>query len=545
MTRPAGQPSFIFICYRRDDAAGYAGHLFESLAAHFGREQIFMDIEQLELGEDFAVAIETAVGACEVLIVLIGPDWLVDRNNVRRLDDPEDFVRLEIATALRREIRVIPVLVPGAKMPKAEDLPPELSPLSRRQALDLSQRHWRHDIDHLIGVIEKIFEKQRAERESAAQPGGGIEPPAAGAVQVTEPAEPPAQTKAGAGRVRETEAAVEPAPQVGEGERRPAAAAATPTAGREAPHGAAAGAGAVAPVVRRRPGEFMRSNVAKNIFAVAAVASVGVIMWWLLRPAWIWVWQDGPAGGATPEAAGRKVEGGGGVGKTPPEAPPGMVYVEGGEFLMGNDAAGDVAEKPAHKVQVKPFFIDRYEVTNEDYAQFSRGGARARPATWKGGSYPRGEGRRPVTGLDWDAARTYCEEAVGKRLPTEEEWEFAARGTDGRLYPWGNTWQDGLANARVAERGLVDVGTYKGVTPFGAFDMVGNAWEWTASDMRAYPGGQLPDGLPGGPLKVIRGGTYNSSRDAATSTYRTGWPVRGAQTYAQTGFRCARDAASQ
>lgn len=87
----------------------------------------------------------------------------------------------------------------------------------------------------------------------------------------------------------------------------------------------------------------------------------------------------------------------------------------------------------------------------------------------------------------------------------------------------------------------MDVGSFKATSPFDVFDMVGNAWEWTVSDLRAYPGGTLPANLPAGDLKVIRGGSYESTKDYATATYRTGWPARDAPTYAQTGFRCARD----
>ncbi len=223
-----------------------------------------------------------------------------------------------------------------------------------------------------------------------------------------------------------------------------------------------------------------------------------------------------------------------------PPAPAGMAYVPGNEFTMGNNA-GDESERPPHKVTVKPFFIDLYEVTCEEYEKFIRATSRQPPATWANGHYPSGWERRPVTGINWDDASAFAEWA-GKRLPTEQEWEFAARGSDGRLYPWGSEWKGSLANAGPTSLGhVVDVGTHPaGVSPFGAVDMVGNAWEWTASDFVAYPGGRIP-GQATGTLKVIRGGCFLSRPDQATTAIRVGWPARGGNEYDNTGFRCAKD----
>jgi serine/threonine protein kinase len=229
-----------------------------------------------------------------------------------------------------------------------------------------------------------------------------------------------------------------------------------------------------------------------------------------------------------------------------PTPPAGMAYVPGNEFTMGNDA-GDVSERPQHKVTVKPFFIDIDEVTCEEYGKFIQATGRQPPASWTNGHYPSGWERRPVTGINWDDASAYAQWA-GKRLPTEQEWEISARGTDGRRYPWGTEWKDGSVNAAPTSPGhVVDVGTYSGgVSPFGAVDMVGNAWEWTASDFVAYPGGRLP-GQATSMLKVIRGGCFLSRPDQATTTIRVGWPARGGSEYDNTGFRCAKDlpAASQ
>lgn len=214
-----------------------------------------------------------------------------------------------------------------------------------------------------------------------------------------------------------------------------------------------------------------------------------------------------------------------------------MVYVPEGEFMMGRDESdgGDEYEHPAHKVTVKPFFIDAHEVTCEDFAKYIKDHA----VTGNESSQCAGrDGQEPVTGVTWDDAMGYAKWA-GKRLPTEVEWEFAARGTDGRRYPWGQEWQEGKANANGASKGLAKVGAYQGASPFGAFDMVGNAWEWTASKLIAYPGGSFRE-QPSGDVRVIRGGSYDEGAGEATATYRGFLKVSGDK-YDKTGFRCAKD----
>lgn len=207
---------------------------------------------------------------------------------------------------------------------------------------------------------------------------------------------------------------------------------------------------------------------------------------------------------------------------------------------MGN-GGGDDFERPPHRVSVKPFFIDLYEVTCADYARFVEQTGHAPPPGWRDGQYPVGSARRPVTGVSWDDAVAYAKWA-SKRLPTEEEWEFIARGADGGLYPWGKEWQVGMANAGGSGGGLADVGVFKGVSRFGVYDMIGNVWEWTADDLRPYPGGQLPP-VPQGTLKVIRGGSWQEGPEKATATFRGYLLARGSKDYSATGLRCAQDAA--
>jgi hypothetical protein len=149
----------IFISYRREDSAGHAGRLFDRLCTYFGKDSVFMDVEGIEAGVDFVETIEQAVGGCEVLLAIIGRGWLDSKNSQgdRRLDDPQDFIRLETAAALARKVRVIPVLVEGAQMPPAESLPAELRTLTRRQAVELRDSRWEDDIQALIKVLERVL----------------------------------------------------------------------------------------------------------------------------------------------------------------------------------------------------------------------------------------------------------------------------------------------------------------------------------------------------------------------------------------------------
>lgn len=148
----------IFLSYRRTDTSGYAGRLGESLARHFGQENVFRDVEAIAPGKDFTDALDAAVARCEVLLVLIGDTWLVECNvdGSRRLDDAQDFVRLEIETALRRGIPVLPVLLEGATMPRPSDLPGSIAALTRHQAIEISDTRWDFDFQRLVQAIAML-----------------------------------------------------------------------------------------------------------------------------------------------------------------------------------------------------------------------------------------------------------------------------------------------------------------------------------------------------------------------------------------------------
>ena len=149
----------IFINYRRDDSAATAGRLHDRLAQVFGRKRIFMDVDQIPAGIDFVAHLNSQVAACNVLLVVIGPHWLNVKNEAgeRRLHQPDDFVAIEIAAALARDIRVIPVLVDGATIPRASELPDSLKPLVRRQAIELRQAHFGRDAEALIERLHEVL----------------------------------------------------------------------------------------------------------------------------------------------------------------------------------------------------------------------------------------------------------------------------------------------------------------------------------------------------------------------------------------------------
>jgi len=161
----------IFISYRRDDSAGYARALYDRLVQQFSTERVFMDVDAIEPGLAFDEAIKRALDQCEVLLVVIGRRWL-DKPTGRepRINDPKDFVRLEIAAALSRNIRVIPVLLDGARMPGEEELPEPLHALARRNALEISNSRFASDTETLITAVRKVL----GESADAAKKTSGL-----------------------------------------------------------------------------------------------------------------------------------------------------------------------------------------------------------------------------------------------------------------------------------------------------------------------------------------------------------------------------------
>jgi formylglycine-generating enzyme required for sulfatase activity len=235
----------------------------------------------------------------------------------------------------------------------------------------------------------------------------------------------------------------------------------------------------------------------------------------------------------------------------------GMVFIPSGEFIMGSEEQDIEAlgkefglrtgrlyddEKPLRKVYLKGFYIDKYEVTNIQYKAFIDALTLPAPYGWEKRMYPDGRGDHPVVNVSWFDAHLYCTWA-GKRLPTETEWEKAARGPGGNRYAWGNEYDEKKGN--IGTHATAPVGSYKeDKSPYGVYDMAGNVMEWVDDWYGPYPGNTIPSKDYGEHYRVLRGGTAGIeghyvlgsifSRASARHYYI---PTEGGD---DAGFRCAK-----
>jgi len=175
--RSGPETSFhVFISYRRSDSGPYARNVYDALTQHFGEGSVFFDIDSIAPGRDFVDVLDETLTRADVLLVVMGPAWadVTDDGNDRRIDDPHDYVRLEVETALRSDhVRVIPVLVGGAKMPPANMLPESLASVTRRNAASLVDEHWRSTMDELVAVLERIRDEPTGAVPHASTPSAG------------------------------------------------------------------------------------------------------------------------------------------------------------------------------------------------------------------------------------------------------------------------------------------------------------------------------------------------------------------------------------
>lgn len=240
-----------------------------------------------------------------------------------------------------------------------------------------------------------------------------------------------------------------------------------------------------------------------------------------------------------------------------------MVLIPAGEFLMGSteqqaleawrkndggyDKEGYLAEYPQQKIMLADFYIDKKEVSNSDFKMFVDATSRVAPALWSDQNL--NSPSQPVVGIDWNDADAYCR-WFGKRLPTEAEWEKAARGTDGRIWAWGNNWDPEKSNhGKGTEYGFDDSDGHKytapagfelGISPYGILNMAGNVYEWVNDDFNAFPGNDKysqEDFWKG--FKVIKGGAYTDGQSEQRPASRVGYQKDYKDV--DVGFRCAKD----
>lgn len=247
--------------------------------------------------------------------------------------------------------------------------------------------------------------------------------------------------------------------------------------------------------------------------------------------------------------------------KSPRNIPEGMIFIPPGDFIIGSNQVDSQSlakefgereknyyenEKPERKIFLKGFYIDKFEVTIKDYLAFMIETGHEAPPNWLGSTILGERGTHPVSVVSWFDAKEHCEWA-GKRLPTEEEWEKAARGPNGNQYPWGNKFDKEKAN--LAGEDTVPVGKMtKDKSYYGVRDMAGNVMEWTLSWYKAYPGSNLQSKYLGGIYKVVRGGAgsfkghYSLGIIYSRSPHREYYSPHGKGI--DLGFRCAKDRAS-
>ncbi|MFZ5911217.1 MAG: SUMF1/EgtB/PvdO family nonheme iron enzyme [Chloroflexota bacterium] len=595
----ASQKGRIFISYRRVDSGGYAGRIYDRLAARFGEDAVFMDVDDIPAGLDFVEVLQNAVQSCDALAALIGRNWLDARDEAggRRLDNPEDFVRVEIAAALERGIRVIPVLVDGAPMPRASDLPENLKPLARRNAVQVNHHSFNADAYHLIEQLElalkaaedskllkarvlqeeqerkRVESREQAERTRlAAEEKARKEKEAREKKQAEEKARKDALKKT---RQQETTERIKNIFRTG----------------NKRPYFIGGGIvilflfgyiikNALAPTVPSVPTESAVTLALPSVTSIESPTKILPTLTFSSTPEPIITNTPEPTSRPTNPSSENPI-----VGKTWVQTIDGMtmVYVPAGEFQMGSNADEALAEcqkfrtdcqrdwftdeEPIHTVYLDAFWIDQTEVTNEMFAVFlnEAGNQNESGVTWldSGDADVRihkiedtwqtdsGYGDHPVIEVSWYGAKAYCEWA-GRRLPTEAEWEKAARGgLEGNVYPWGD-------EAPVCEKGAKNGAQYRncagliapvgcfGQNGYGLYDMAGNVLEWVSSLYQSYPYGAIDgrEDLSSSDSRVLRGGSYRNYPYDLRPAARSLSNPRYSDYNFDFGFRCSRSAAS-
>jgi len=522
--------STVFISYRREITAGEARALYNDLVDRLGKNSVFMDVDSIALGRDFRSALQSTLASCDLMLVLIGRNWadVKDEQGRTRLQNPGDFVRLEIEAALKRDIVVMPVLVQGAHMPAAEQLPPEINDLAYRNGFELSHTRWESDIGEMMRRLgldaPNVAGEVKQSASFAAAPNASIAPTA----------------RAG-----------------GPGRRvlsRPINLTRRQTLGIAALGAVGAGAAIVAPSIRRLLSKPRLQTIA---FDAVAVDTKGVR--------------------SPPEEHTAKLftEGLGlGAGLD-------MVLIPGGSFTMGSpldELERQANESPQHHVTIAPFFMSASPITQAQWAAAVlahpnpiRRNLDPNPSFFKGIDLP-------VESITWNQAEEFClrlAELTGRayRLPSEAEWEYACRAGTISPFHFGPTITPELANycgtggAVCGESdgksiasdvygetrytsgsyGQGPIGIFRGKTTragtfprnrFGLYDMHGNVWEycrdlWSANYAEAPLDGSANLSGPPDGQRMLRGGSWSHNPAICRSSYRdsiapdySGWQGR-------------------
>jgi formylglycine-generating enzyme required for sulfatase activity len=560
-------PKF-FISYRRADSLDIVGRIYDRLAGHFGHDEVFLDVDTIPFGVDFRTYLTDWVSGCDGVIVVIGSRWLDCRfengpmAGQRRLDDPADFVRIEVATALARDIPVIPVLVGGSSMPGPDQLPPDLSGLAFRNAAEVrSGRDFHLHMDRLIRWL--------------GRPPKPVPPP-----------EPKAQRKPE--RIQPSRREAPPRAEEAGGAV-PAASVSTPEAPVEA-----------LPLDVDPPGRELTNSIGMSLVSIPAgefamgspdedsgdsLDEKPQHRVWISTRFYLsrfmdrlirWLEEVGCAVPATsvstPEAPGEAL---------PPDVdPPGreltnsigmsLVSIPAGEFAMGSpdeDSGDSLDEKPQHRVWISTrFYLSRFQVTQDQYQQVMGDNP----------SFFKGDGCLPVEMISWFDAIAFCNRlsereklapyykvagqevtiagGQGYRLPTEAEWEYACRAGSTTRYGYEDeatklgdyAWYDDNSKV-IGSRQTHRVGQ-KRPNAWGLHDMHGNIWEWCWDWYAPNFYNQSLDKDPAGPatgsIRVLRGGSFNDSASNLRSAIRyrnrptnrnSDFGVRPARTYTESG----------
>ncbi len=415
----------IFISYRRVDTEGYAGRIYARLAERFGFEHVFMDVTDISVGENFVDAIGQAINSCRVVILLIGPRWhtVTDEMGRKRLDDPHDFVRLEVKSALDHNIFVIPVLVHGAKMPQAGDLPVDLAGLSRLNAIEIRHRHFDKDVEYLVAELERHFGESdpvnigqpSAEKRPRCIPVWGwlltiillIAAVGFGTIWIKNKSENPMTIP---------QEAVE----------------------------------STLTVIAKMDLQIINTAIPLLATGTATAIPSATI------PLPTTINLPTPSQTSTKEPLAAQILDASGAA---------MLLVPQGPFIMGTDGRDpwELVAHPAHLVSLDMYYIDQYEVSNTQYAQCVYESACEPPLNTRSKMRHSYYGDlqfadHPIVNISWFQAQDYCAWRGG-RLPSEAEWEKAARGSDQRPYPWDSDQVDcHHANywpARVPAKGIL------------------------------------------------------------------------------------------